>query len=749
VIPPYRDPLRDVAEGFQSGLQSIAGGLLRARESKEQRDAEARAQVGSILNQAATQLAQLQSVDKPDENVQAQIQQLQQLAQDAQGILTLQRPGDAATAFGVFSGKYNLAGALGAAGGAATAALRQQNQIDAIRGENAQLLTNLTNFIKQGVKADDPNFLTNLNMNISLAQTLMDSGFDLPASGERTLGALVSGLQGVADQLRADPRFQAQVTALDTIRDAAARRAGLAVQMDEATLAAQEAQNDYDTYTRGRQQLLNTVSDLETASGLVEQAVTRGDTNTLLTIAREIDDPDSERGKWYRAAGYTSEGIRARLDEAGQNTEWRTLNREAAMSALRTQRFQNVEQERSAIARAYGSEGIDGWWANLSQAEKDRLGGPAMLQNMKMEASVYELGLRQPLRAEAWSQVNTLLSLPVPATADGFITEAGKQLMQARLEEIYGLLAPQMGASYADQFVAGAGQLLERDAQSWEWEHFKTEANLNYVQAQTAALMAQAGLNPDGSPKQVTDVSFLLQASDVAEKIRAGVNQEITAVNAALDQNQCKPTAMASSAGGTQPGIRANEQVCVDLTTRLNELAVQSAWANNVAGVVYEAFLRGVNGFLPSNGLQFDNPLSDTSGAGGVTAPFTMPTQAPVPTAGAAAMSVAPAVVTEAAAGPFPNVSYQGALAQDAQARWWEDPIYEDENPELEIVDVDGRRSRVRLSTIRNNPGTSFTVLRSYTPEPRITVTNEQGQKFQVTKRQAAQWGLPSGGGER
>jgi hypothetical protein len=625
-IPPYRDPLREVASGFEGGMNAIAQGLLRSRESKETRDAEARAQASGIINQSANEIARLRAIDNPSEDVATQIQRLEEMAQEAQGLLSLARPGDATAAWGNFSQKHNIAGALGQASGVAQQATRTQTELQSVRDQNMINLNNVFSFLQAGVRADDPNFVTNLNINLRLLESLASSGFNLPAGGEERLQALVAGLQGTADTLANDPRYQEQVSNLRAISNAAAQQAGLNLQLTQEQINALAQQTATAAWAHDRDMTAAPVRDAASAANLFAEAAERGDVAFLNNVLMALNDPDHPQHEWYKAAGVTPQQIEAAAALAAETLDIMGLNREVARATLATAREKTAEEMRDLTIRAYGRDGLDDWFNNLSPQEQQRLGGRQVLNGMKVQAEVYELGVREPLRAEAWNRVNNILSLPVPSAQDGSLTFEGQMIMQERVQQIYEIMAPQFGENYSQSFTSGAMELLGRNAQAWEWEALKTNANLGLIQAQTWSTLRSAGLDQNGNPipaNPMTMVDALAKGIAAMETVRRGTNEELSVITAGLEANGCNPSAMPGT-GARVPG--ATSDVCQGLRTQLGALTARMSYTNGVVDLFGNAIARAAVGeLLPEDfrvmvGEEEGDPF-DGGGAGGFTSP--------------------------------------------------------------------------------------------------------------------------------
>jgi len=120
-IPTFRDPLRDAAEGIQSGMDNFARGLMIAGQQKEKSDQEARISATQMKGAIAEEIARLTAVDTDDPQKQERLQQLRDLNSRVEGVFAANRQGGASQAWASVMSQGGAAATVGAASGAATA----------------------------------------------------------------------------------------------------------------------------------------------------------------------------------------------------------------------------------------------------------------------------------------------------------------------------------------------------------------------------------------------------------------------------------------------------------------------------------------------------------------------------------------------------------------------------------------------------------------------------------------------------
>jgi len=568
-IPIFRDPLRDTAESIQGGLNSLAQGLMVAGQKKEKLDSDARVNAGQLRGEITREIARLMAIPEDSEDKSARLGELQRLDEQLNSVFAASRQGDAANLWSRVMAEAGIAPTLGGAAGTATNLERELASTEEVKNANTQILLNFTALL--GSNPTQKGFVSQLGAQIGLIENMINTGLPLTEAGRQQLEALPGMINAVRTALGNDPEFQQYLERLNAIEAAAARKAGLEVSSmvssmvenwmqtgivpegEEAAMRAylggmspeafavetqanltraRERRNSRDAsislandllsaqiddaqhntsvsrYRAGREQMLDGVTDAVKAREVIQGAVLTGDMQMLALISRELEDPDSARGAYWRAAGLTAAGLREKMDEAAMSADYQLVVKETALlnarAGLETARrvgFTNAVTDRLAImenaGRGLAPNEVEGWFDSLSPSEQQILMGPggsreSAIRGIKDFSRLNQLAVAQPLRADAMSRATMLLNLPIPGAQNGVLTSEAIGIMNQRAGDIYDILLPEFGHEFASQFQLGAAELAGRGAKAWEWELMAKEWSAKLLQAQTYDAYASA-----------------------------------------------------------------------------------------------------------------------------------------------------------------------------------------------------------------------------------------------------------------
>lgn len=348
-----------------------------------------------------------------------------------------------------------------------------------------------------------------------------------------------------------------------------------------------------DNYRNNREKLLDNVNDASSAAQYAFGAAMSGDVNAIAMMIADIENPDSERGEHYRAAGLTVDRLKDFLKEASLNTEWRSLQRDTsraeldrALAAANRGLFTDSLQAGADIMRGaailHGPDGVAAFYDEQPDHVKALMGPREQaIATMKMLARTNDLVVGEPLRNHALGQAQMLMSLPVSWNADGSLSDEGYNMLTSRLLQVQSLLEEHMGPEFTNTFVAGAWEMLQQGATRDAWEMHQLVANVHL-------LRSQAGLNPDGTPRAATaNVDFKAVRDGYKDAINA-VESNSAALMSRMSQDKCV-TLEGSGPGGmpaATPGANAGTDHCKELAARFNANQVLLAgFANELSGL--------------------------------------------------------------------------------------------------------------------------------------------------------------------
>jgi hypothetical protein len=688
---------------------------VRDEQRVNQADTEARVNAGSMKGEIAREISRLTALPEGSEGREERLAELIELSDSIQAVFAAQSPGDAASIWSSVMTRANVAPVLGGASGTATALERELDSANRIKAGNDQILMNLVGFLASNPNQEG--YITQLGAQLSLAEALVNGGFLVSDAARSQLEALPGMIESVRNFLGADPQYRKYLDRLDIIQAAAAEKAGIETSMlrgdvydrwvatgdvdpeqramlmnraglsDEAfdiqtgayreraeksrasAVAATELTNrllgiqvdvadhsfTVQKYRDERDRMLDSVRDGTSAGDFIRGAVAAGDTQMLTTIMREMEDPTSVRGQYWRDAGLTAQSLMNAMEEASVSEDYRRLSMQTARAdAQRTldaaMRAPLIDRETDRIAameaasRGLSPEEIDSWYDSLTDPQRAFLGSrDSVTRSMRQMSRLHQMTMTQPLRADAMSRASTLLGLPVPGAKDGQLSPESREAILSRAEEMYNILEPEFGDSFANQFRAGTQELLARGAMLWEWELLSEEWKVRLMQEQvlaSQAARAARGAAPAGAADQGTLKLYLDGLNDA----QVGAGRARDAI-AALQQD-------AGCVGGFRPvgGITVWVEPRAEVINSPTCLSYASAQADQVnLSVYYSQQYEVVEEILER--LTFGMPAT--------MSPSTPSAPAPAPAAPAPAPAPAPAAAPRAPTAPAPAPSFE------------------------------------------------------------------------------------------
>jgi hypothetical protein len=385
--------------------------------------------------------------------------------------------------------------------------------------------------------------------------------------------------------------------------------AGMGIQNDTATLAYREGKLrlGYAEYQIAREQRLNALGDQTSVHTLVYAAMDNGDVNMLRAILADMEDPTSDRGRQYLAAGLTVAGMKQSLARAQMSDDFTRRSLEFAHAELAgnlallstaqgAQRMALAQEVLAGAAQMIAPEHIDGWWASLDVTMQEALGGEAALPNLRRNARVMALLSSEPLKADAMQRVGTLLDT-MPTTPEGRQAVADQVVALLTSPEVEDLF----GADWVQAYATGIGEMLARASTQWEWAIAKQSLDMDLGRSQVVLNHAQAGYYnrmPQAHATAAGGVGESLaplrqlwsSVIDGARATAAGILEE-------MKDKLCLTTeGSVGGQGNLVPGQNADRDDCVALASAHSAATIQAESATRELEALAQAATFGTFG---------------------------------------------------------------------------------------------------------------------------------------------------------